>query len=195
MIDDIWGGITRPVYLIGRVVFELANIFKSKEVYKRIPRIDPALNPLRAVRGVYVSGPWKPPYYITPAILISNIESTPATVVDFTELETDAGPDYLLNVLELSATVSTVVEYTKVEVESSPDYLLNVLELSCTPTSTVWYTRAEAESSPDYLLNVLELSCTPSNVVYYNNIWFSSNPEPMLMITAISTTTATIANA
>lgn len=167
MIDDIWGGITRPIYLIGRVVFELANIFKSEEVYKRIPRIDPALNPLRAVRGVYVSGPWKPPYYITPAILISNIESTPATVVDFTELETDAGPDYLLNVLELSATVSTVVEYTKVEVKSSPDYLLNVLELSC----------------------------TPSNVVYYNNIWFSSNPEPMLMITAISTTTATIANA
>ena len=60
------------------------NIFKSKEIYKRIPQVDPALNPLRVVRGVWVSGEYRPPYCIDETVHVQAFGSNDAEIRVYT---------------------------------------------------------------------------------------------------------------
>ena len=60
------------------------NIFKSKEIYKRIPGVSPELNPLRVVRGVWVSGEYRPPYCIDETVHITNVGSNKVEIRVYT---------------------------------------------------------------------------------------------------------------
>ena len=62
----------------------MANIFRSKDIYKRAPKIPSSEDPLRIVKGLYVVGDYKPPYYIGPCLHITDIKTNKATVVDYT---------------------------------------------------------------------------------------------------------------
>ena len=64
----------------------MANIFNSKEVYKRIPKVSSKDNPLRKVRGIYVTGDYRPPYYIDSSLHIAEINTNKPTIVDFTQV-------------------------------------------------------------------------------------------------------------
>lgn len=66
----------------------MANIFKTKEAYKNTsPTIK--VNPLRRIRGVYVTGPYRPPYCIDHTLTVTSVESQEATIVSYTEASRD----------------------------------------------------------------------------------------------------------
>jgi hypothetical protein len=65
----------------------MANIFKSKEVYKHVTT-EPhngGQHKLIPVRGVYVANVYRPPYYIDHTLEITNIENSYVTVDEYKE--------------------------------------------------------------------------------------------------------------
>ena len=65
----------------------MANIFKSKEVYKHVTTepYNGGQHKLIPVRGVYVANVYRPPYCIDHTLEITNIESTVAEIEEYKE--------------------------------------------------------------------------------------------------------------
>ena len=89
----------------------MANIFQSTEIYKRLPNVQPSQNPLRAVRGMYVSGTHRAPYYIDAGCLITAVETTPATVASYTERTDTLQDPGGINILSAEITAPVITNY------------------------------------------------------------------------------------
>lgn len=61
----------------------MANVFRSKEVYKHMKYDLHDKHAIVAVQGVYITSEYRPPYYNEPGILIYEISGQHCTAVDF----------------------------------------------------------------------------------------------------------------
>ena len=69
----------------------MANVNKAQEVYKSTPGKISQSRPFVPVRGLYVAGVWRPPYWIDQVLNITRVgQSQPATIVNFTEKDENA---------------------------------------------------------------------------------------------------------
>jgi hypothetical protein len=148
----------------------MANVFRSKEVYKHLKNNPHDRNEIVPVQGVYVSGEYRPPYYNNPTIKIYTIESQPAKVVDFQDVNESTGDDAIVKVLDFSADFNT----------------LNITN----------YTIASKSTGDDAIVKVLDFSATflQPSFTYYNQQQTNMTPEPMLRLSSLSSEKATIEN-
>ncbi len=61
----------------------MADVFKSQEVYKHVNYDLHDRNEMIAVRGVYVTGEYRPPYYNNPILALTYIRGVDCTVANF----------------------------------------------------------------------------------------------------------------
>lgn len=176
----------------------MANIFQSKEVYKTIRNETNDGNVIIPVYGVYVTGEYKPPYYNNNnGIVISNINTTKATVVDYTERNTSS-TDRVFNVLDLTTNIvtPTIMEYTLSSTDAGTDAVFNVLDLTmdAVDVEIFSYSQESVNTGNDAVLNVLDLTSdnVSLSVMTYTSQTVNNTPEPMLRITQITTTKATV---
>ena len=70
----------------------MANIFRSKEVYKHLKYDLHNRNEMVAVQGVYITGEYRPPYYNEPCVHIYEISGQDCIVANFESEEVDTSP-------------------------------------------------------------------------------------------------------
>ena len=111
----------------------MSNIFRSKEIYKRIPGVSSDNNPLRVVQGMYVSGEYRPPYYIDGFVQVSNIKTKKATIKNYTQAEKSLRNDPVINVTDISAKKNVdIVNYKITYINTNPDHSVRVSNISTT---------------------------------------------------------------
>lgn len=176
----------------------MANIFRSKDIYKRLPNASLSDEQLRVVTGVYVIGEYKPPYYIGPCLQITDINTNRATVVDYT-IQNTTHEDHVVNLINIDAIGNLkITNYTRDEAELQPDHVVNLINIdaSTDPLNIVYYTTEFQDVKSDHVVNLVNIDAdtSPLDIVYYSTKKYPTNPEPMLRIKSITTTKSTVTN-
>ena len=148
----------------------MANVFRSKEVYKHLKYELHDRNEIVPVQGVYVSGEYRPPYYNNPVLMIYEMSSQPAKIVDFQDINRSSDEDTVVKVLDFS------VDFQ--------------------PVSITNYTTASESTGEDTVVKVLDFSTTflQPSFTHYNRKQTNMTPEPMLRLSTLTSEKATIEN-
>ena len=150
----------------------MANIFKSKEVYKHLATGTHEKESIVAVKGVYVTGEYRPPYYIDAGLHISGITTQSAVVKNYTTASVTLPNDHILNILPI-----------EIDTDIVPDVLS--------------YTRAETTLPNDHILNILPIGVDETIdpvIIYFNKEYLNDQYDGSLRIRSISTTKATVSS-
>ena len=177
----------------------MANIFRSKEIYKRRPGVPNEENPLVAIRGAYVVGYWRPPSYQNPTVLIKDIKTKPATVVNFTIQPLDYD-EHVVNLLNIDVDLSpiNVKRYSKTSATLETDHVVNLLSIdaSIDQIDLLQYSKTSTTLETDHVVNLLSIDVLGDGptIKHYKHSNRELNPEPIVRIKSITTTKATISN-
>jgi hypothetical protein len=143
----------------------MANIFKTKEMYKNIAPTT-RVTPLRKVRGVYVTGPYRPPHYIDHTLTIVSLINRKATIVPYTEasayaVESSHGqlPCYGSAFLDIrESSTFSITRYSTREEQAEPAYgsaMLDIRESS--PFKITKFTTRGEDAHPGYGSAMLDI--------------------------------------
>lgn len=169
----------------------MSKLYNSKEVYKRIPKVKPKDNPLRAVRGMYISGDYRPIYWIDTSIHISSIDTIKATVTDLGTAYSDTFDDSILKIIEITPQINLFTDYTQSSGKTFDDNILNIIEINPQQNSIYSYTRSDIGTFDDSILKIIEIQPNNVTLTQMHNERVSGI-EPMICITNISTNIATV---
>ena len=178
----------------------MGSVFRSKEVYKKLKHDLHGKNEIVAVRGVYVSGEYRPPYYNEPILRIYEISSQHATVVDFKTEEknastTDTGGFYKIG---LSASTYNLTRYGKESKDASTTDTggLYKLGISASTYNLHRYEKDYINATSTETGGLYKLRLTSVGYVqtrYYTDRG-NSTPEPTLRISSLVAEPATVEN-
>lgn len=175
----------------------MANIFRTKEVYKRLKGVPNDQNPLRAVRGVYVCGDYTEPYYISPVLQISDIQTTKAVVVNFTTSYTHSYEDsYSIAMTDISSNDFTITRFSKAYASSYENsYNIAMTDITSGKFDVLYYGKAYTHSYENsYNIAMTEFNSKKFDYLLYKTEKLDVLPEPTLRIKSIETTIASIEN-
>ncbi|MBO4736312.1 MAG: hypothetical protein J5614_07945, partial [Paludibacteraceae bacterium] len=99
----------------------MSDFHKSKEVYRYTPTANG--DKLVPVRGLYVSGLHKEPWYIDHAVTVTGFESNEGTVVHYTSRTEKLEADHLMNLVDVSVNDVALAVYTSKTVSLQPDHI------------------------------------------------------------------------
>ena len=93
----------------------MANVFRSKEVYKNFRYDIDKTKKVVAVQGVYVASEYRPPYYNEPGIHIYEISGQHCTIADFKteEAETQGMKTAGMYMFDITESAYTLERYEK----------------------------------------------------------------------------------
>ena len=163
------------------------NIFKALEVYKRIPKLKPSLNPLRAVRGLWVSGTHTDPLTEDSVVHINEVDSNQAEVRIYTEITKKLNEEIAYELKGVYSQPFTFVDYTKLDTSWDQDSTHVQITNLYTPTIeiipyTILNTSWDQESSYVQITNLYS-----PDIIFINNYhdpvqYQSTQPEPTLFV-------------
>lgn len=169
----------------------MSNVFRSKEIFKRLPRVPTDQNPLRVVRGVYISGTPRAVQYIDSGIRIKNINTKTASIVDFSTKYSSV-ENNALNLCGVSFGGTIISEYGTKN-STVENNALNLFSVSFGNTTIVDYATINT-SAIDDSLHLMSIQFTNDSIFWYDNKKIESNKDFIIRIKSISTTQATISN-
>ncbi|NMA75564.1 MAG: hypothetical protein GX963_15745 [Bacteroidales bacterium] len=172
----------------------MANVFRSKEVYKKIPKVSPDENPLRAVRGIYVSGAYRPAYYIDAFIHISNINTTKATIADYTERSTNITDDGAMRLVQVKFDDLSVVDYSRTNKNITDDGAMRLVQVKFDDLVLIEYTREHKNITDDGAMRLVQVKFDDESIYWFNNKPIETNKDFMIRIKSITSTHAIITN-
>ena len=144
----------------------MANIFRANEVYKKPSKFLHDKNEMIPVRGVYVTGEHRPPYYSDSGLTLTSISSTSPTIANFID-----------------------------EYKDITDNTLGFSNIDCSINSIELYRfEKDYKDITDNTLGFanVELSLDAMQIIRYNESFKSNTPMPILRLINISSETATI---
>lgn len=178
----------------------MANVFRSKEVYKHLKHDVYGKNTIVPVKGVYISGEYRPPYYNESGIRIYEISGQNCNIVDYKDetVETKPIQTAIMHEFELTDSVYTIQRYTSNSVElgtaqtagmykldlSETSYNIQRFEKDYTDTSSI-------QTSGMYKIDVTSTNCEKTIQEIKRN---NSTPEPMLRLSLLTSEHCTITN-
>jgi hypothetical protein len=177
----------------------MANVFRSKEVYKHLKNNPHDRNEIVPVQGVYVSGEYRPPYYNNPTIKIYTIESQPPTIADFQVDEAEASDIQTVGLynLDVTDTVWNIKHYSQENIDINPSETVGLYGINV--TDTVWdinrYEHDYIDTKTD-TVGVYGLSATNATLEYvrYSTEIKNNTPEPILRLSTLTSDRATVEN-
>lgn len=170
----------------------MSNIFRSKEIYKRIPGVSSDNNPLRAVQGMYVSGEYRPPYYIDSFVQVSNIKTNKAKIEDYTATTKDL-VDPIVNIIGVDCSELDIIQYTRTQSDLSADPIINIIGVDCSDIDILCYTSITENLTADPIINIIDVGCSDVDITYYKNQLINTNPDFSIRIKSITTSKAVVA--
>jgi len=179
------------------MVIIMANIFRSKEIYKKTVNQDNE-NKIYEIRGLYVVGDYSPATYKNPLTCIVDILSNKANVVDFTIKNEELQSDHVLNIVnfDMDPDDSPAIVRYSVKQEQVEDHVLNIVDFDMDPDTTpeiLKYTKSSSDIGDDHVLNIVNFDMDPPDiptfVKYFTKIYPHTH-QPCIRITSIKTTRA-----
>jgi hypothetical protein len=178
----------------------MANVFRSKEVYKNFRYDIDKTKKVVAVQGVYVASEYRPPYYNEPGIHIYEISGQHCNVADFKTEEVDTSSTETAGMykFELSQTIYNIRRYSS---ESK--------DISATETSGMYKFGMTATSYniDRYEKDFIDASTTETAGMYKFGTYFAgyvktrnltqrtgSTPEPILRLSSLTSENCVITN-
>lgn len=178
----------------------MANVFRSKEVYKHLKYDLHNRKEIVAVQGVYVSGEYRPPYYNNPILRIYEINSNPARVDDFQDISRGSDEDSVVKILDFSTTINplTITNYTAVDTSTGDDSVVKIIDFSATmlQPSMDFYKTINQNVGEDTVVKVLVFSVNTlqPTMTTYQTEKANMTPEPMLRLSILTSDVAVIEN-
>ena len=169
----------------------MSNIFKSSEIYKRLPKVSSKENPLRTVRGIYVAGAYKAPHYIDGCIHVSEISSTKALVKPFGTVNETIN-DYLLNIKSIEIDRFKITDYSKRSCDIKPDNVINISNISIEPPEITCYVKTDKSLVDENVIHVSDVVAIKPTYTQCLNHEQKLNPEPAINLLDVSSIQATI---
>jgi hypothetical protein len=192
----------------------LSNIFKSKEIYKKIPvKVNPN-KPIVVLRGLYVAGKYRAPYWIDAVLNIKQLSTTRAAdVVYYTTREVHQVLDVGVTMTEFDVNISNIV-VTKYTVDSTSNWFdigvtMTKFDVDTSNMSYLKYTTNTQHGYFDIGITMTEFDVeTPYESTIINQRQTATRPYwkiipkpntqppglPVLSLIGVSTTKATITN-
>ena len=175
------------------VMIQMSNIFRSKEIYKRIPGVSSDNNPLRAVQGMYVSGEYRPPYYIDSFVQVSNIKTNKAKIEDYTSVTKDLTADPIINIIGVDCSDLDITYYTQAQSDLSADPIINIIGVDCSDLDILCYTQDSKDLTADPIVNIIGVDCSDIDITFYKETPINTNPDHTIRIKSITTSKAVVA--
>lgn len=176
----------------------MANTFRSKEVYKKIPKEVHDRNTMVAVYGVYVSGQYRPPYYANNGITISGMSCTKATIVDYEKEYEKTYEDFSYGIYDFDTNMDWgIYLYGTDRYVNNDDFAYGLFDMT---TNMDWgiylYGSDHILAYEDFSYGMCDFDVTSSLTfsVKHDDI-YNLTPQPGLRISQISISKATISNA
>ena len=167
----------------------MANIHRSQEVYKRIEGMHADDRPLRAVRGLYVSGTHLNPEYIDHNITITDFtESNPLVVVNFTERTETTPDDHVLNFIGMDVGMLSIDFYSTATATTPDDHVLNFIGCDVSPIEIEAYGQSTKTVPDDHVLNFIGLDVSEMSVSWYSSKSYQTSGEHMITVRSFTST-------
>lgn len=178
----------------------MANVFRSKEVYKHLKYDLHGKNEIVPVHGVYISGEYRPPYYNESGISIYEISSKNCNVVDFKieEVDTARTKTAMMYKIGVSESVYNIQRYETESVSLKTIQTAGLYKLDVTKTS---YNISRFEK--DYInapstqtagMYKIDISDSVYTKTVYGTNRDNSTPEPILRLTSFVSESCIITN-
>ena len=171
----------------------MANVFKSKEVYKHVPGINSG-DKLYAVRGMYVSGEHKVPYYIDGHVHLKSIDTSKAKIVNFTTESCDLSSDNVVNLISAKTSDIEIVNYSKSSESLNNDQMINLIGVNVSDIDIVSYSSRNENIKSDPMINLILVKVSDLDFIFYDNKKIKTLPDHTVRIKEITTTKAVVSN-
>lgn len=168
----------------------MSNVYRSKEVYKRLKGVPSDMNPLRIVRGVYVSGKYRPAYYIDSCVLIEEIQSTNAVISDYISISATTTDPNSINVVGVDCNVLTMIDYSS-KSDTTTENFVNVTGIDFGNLGIISYANVIRDVS-DHAVNVTGIDFGNLTIQQYKIPIYETNEDHMIQVEQISSTSADI---
>ena len=169
----------------------MSDFHKSKEVYRYTPTANG--DKLVPVRGLYVSGLHKEPWYIDHAVTVNSFTSNDGTIVHYTQLNKSVYDDSALAFTGLTIGDISVVNYYQDTASAYDDsalaftgFEISLPEMTSYETSTV---SAYDGSALSFTALSVESSLTS---VTCKTVRSPQNPQPTITLRQFTSTDSTI---
>ena len=179
----------------------MGSVFRSKEVYKKLKYDLHGKNEIVAVRGVYVSGEYRPPYYNEPILKIYEISSQHATVVDFQDVAQSSGADSMVKIVDFKAErlIPTITNYSTAERNAGEDSMVKIVDFKAERLipQCQWYESKSQNAGEDSMVKIVDFVAEiygGQTFTIYTKTFGESTPEPTLRLTSFTSELATVTN-
>ena len=178
----------------------MADVFKSQEVYKHVNYNLHDRNEMIAVRGVYVTGEYRPPYYNEPTLKISYIQSINPTIVNFETEESETTTPQTTGMYKFAVSGSTydIQRYSSESVDASNAQTVGMYNFNVSATSYVIdrYGKDYIDASNAQTVGMYNfaVSNTQYQIIRSPIIHTNSTPEYGLGLSFLRTDSATVEN-
>ena len=140
----------------------MANVFRSKEVYKNFRYDIDKTKKVVPVQGVYVASEYRPPYYNEPGIHIYEISGQHCTIADFKteEAETQGMKTAGMYMFDITESAYTLERYEKDYIdtkgmETAGMYMLDIVDSGYRLDI---YGKKSSNSTPEPILRLSSLT-------------------------------------
>ena len=143
------------------------NIFKAVEIYKRIPHLPPNLNPLRAIRGLWVSGVHLNNITIDATLHVTGETSNHCEERAYTDQYDETYLSGNVNIIDIETNTLNVQEYT---IQNNETYLqgnVNIINIESNQMNITYYTISNQDAYLQGNINIIEMFSSIINVADY----------------------------
>lgn len=143
------------------------NIFKAVEIYKRIPGLPSNLNPLRAIRGLWVSGVHLDNITMDATLHITGETSNHCEERAYTDQNTETYLQGNVNIIDIESSTLNVQEYT---IQNNETYLqgnVNIIDIDSNQLDITYYSTSYQDAYLEGNVNIIEMFSSIINVADY----------------------------
>lgn len=179
----------------------MANVFRSKEVYKNIRFEIDKTKKVVPVQGMYVSGEYRPPYYNEPCVHIYTFSSQHANVADFQDVSATNGEDPMVKIIDfkIERLVPSITNYTVAETDAGEGSMVKILDFQVNrlQPSIDFYQSKNQNAGEGQMVKIIDFyvnRITNQQYTFFHKQRGESTPEPTLRLSSITSERATIEN-
>ena len=179
----------------------MANIFRTNEVYKSFRYDIDGSKKIVPVRGMYISGNYRPPYYNEPGLFITGITTENAVVENFQDSEVSSGVDTMTKIVDFVVETfqPSIINYSTAEASSGVDTMTKIVDfvVETFQPELEFYESTTVDAGTDTMTKILDFGVDliqMTQPIVYGKSVGSSAPESMLRITSFSSDSAVIEN-
>lgn len=171
----------------------MSNIFRSKEVFKKISKDVYDKDTIVPVRGVYISGEYRPPYYNNPGVQITKIETKKATVVSYTTEYTETEEPFTIGLMGFSSDSSIqITKYGSEDKHVYDTFTIGLMGFDVSEPTFVKYGREYDDTYDNFTIGLMGFEESDAVSYHRYKIYEDQQPEPCIRLTKLVSTKAEI---